>query len=287
MRSEGVIARAHYRELLRLNPNDNQGIRYVLLHCYLERGDDESLAALLAHREYKYDGMAAWLYPKALGTLRRRGATRETNRALDDALGANPHVPAYLLGRKRIPSDLHDYVGLGDETEAFSYAAAAIKLWERTPGALKWLAEQAGDVVASLESVTDCPLCRSEDRPILCANEHAVVIPDKYPVADGHVLVVPKRHLSSVFDATTEELAAVWELVDVARRSLARTHRPDGFTIGVNDGEAAGQTVMHGHIHVIPRRRGDVADPRGGIRRVIAEKACHRNGFEASDGPGR
>jgi diadenosine tetraphosphate (Ap4A) HIT family hydrolase len=85
--------------------------------------------------------------------------------------------------------------------------------------------------------------------------------------------VVPVRHVVSIFDLQPDELADVWRLVGEVRAALAASHTPDGFTIGVNDGEAAGQTVGHAHVHVIPRRRGDVPDPRGGVRWVIPDRA--------------
>jgi diadenosine tetraphosphate (Ap4A) HIT family hydrolase len=86
-------------------------------------------------------------------------------------------------------------------------------------------------------------------------------------------LVIPVRHIPSVFDLSQEEQAAIWVLVGKVRTVLQEKLHPDGFNIGVNDGVAAGQTVGHGHIHIIPRRTGDVPEPRGGIRWIISEKA--------------
>jgi diadenosine tetraphosphate (Ap4A) HIT family hydrolase len=100
-----------------------------------------------------------------------------------------------------------------------------------------------------------------------------VAIPDAFPVAEGHLLVVPKRHVASLFDLSDKEHAAIWRLVAQVRGKLASELQPDGFNIGVNDGPAAGQTVMHAHVHVIPRRAGDVPDPRGGVRWVLPGKA--------------
>jgi len=121
----------------------------------------------------------------------------------------------------------------------------------------------------------DCPFCRLEaNRPRL-ESEFAVAFPDAFPVAEGHTLVVPKRHVAGLFDLPEEEQAAVWRLVAQVRASLLADLRPDGFTVGVNDGPAAGQTVMHAHVHVIPRRHGDVADPRGGVRWVVPDKAAY------------
>ena len=125
------------------------------------------------------------------------------------------------------------------------------------------------------EETSHCPFCDLGDREVMSANEHALAVADGYPVAPGHTLVIPRRHLVSVFDATAEEQQAVWQLVGLVRQNLLEMYTPDGFTIGINDGRAAGQTVMHGHVHVIPRHAGDVEDPRGGVRHVIAAKACY------------
>ena len=100
-----------------------------------------------------------------------------------------------------------------------------------------------------------------------------MAFPDAFPVAAGHMLVVPKRHVASLFDLPDEDQAAIWRLVAQVRGKLASDLQPDGFNVGVNDGPAAGQTVLHAHVHVIPRRAGDVADPRGGVRWVIPAKA--------------
>jgi diadenosine tetraphosphate (Ap4A) HIT family hydrolase len=89
------------------------------------------------------------------------------------------------------------------------------------------------------------------------------------------MLVVPRRHVASLFDLPEGEQAALWRLVAQVRSKLMAELQPDGFNIGVNDGLAAGQTVMHAHIHVIPRRLGDIADPRGGIRWVMPAKAMY------------
>jgi diadenosine tetraphosphate (Ap4A) HIT family hydrolase len=104
-------------------------------------------------------------------------------------------------------------------------------------------------------------------------SEFAVALADAYPVAEGHTLVIPRRHVASLFDLSEEEQAALWRLVALVRNELLAELRPDGFTIGVNDGPAAGQTVLHAHVHIIPRRQGDVPDPRGGVRWVLPQKA--------------
>jgi diadenosine tetraphosphate (Ap4A) HIT family hydrolase len=107
---------------------------------------------------------------------------------------------------------------------------------------------------------------------------HAAAFRDRYPLSEGHSLVVPGRHVASLSDLTAEEEAELWALVREVREDLAASHDPGGFNIGVNDGEAAGQTVGHAHIHVIPRYAGDVVDPRGGIRWVIPDRAAYWTG---------
>jgi diadenosine tetraphosphate (Ap4A) HIT family hydrolase len=118
-----------------------------------------------------------------------------------------------------------------------------------------------------------CPFCHLENSRIVLQNDAAVALLDAFPVAEGHMLVVPRRHVASLFDVPDEEQAAIWRLVAEVRQKLAAELNPDGFTIGVNDGPAAGQTVLHAHVHVIPRRAGDVTDPRGGVRWVLPAKA--------------
>jgi len=128
----------HYQDMLRLNPNDNQGIRDVLLDCLLEMNRDEEAERLL--KQYEDDGTATWLYNWALLVFRREGDSAEARSRLKEALQQNKHVPAYLLGRKRLPRELPHLVGFGDENEAIAYAANALVNWHSTPGALEWLA---------------------------------------------------------------------------------------------------------------------------------------------------
>jgi len=120
-----------------------------------------------------------------------------------------------------------------------------------------------------------CPFCHPEAERLVASNEHALALGDGYPIAEGHTLVVPKRHAASLFDLSAEEQAAIWALATEVRNHLQAQLSPDGFNIGLNDGEAAGQTIPHAHIHIIPRRRGDVPDPRGGVRWVIPELAAY------------
>ena len=118
-----------------------------------------------------------------------------------------------------------------------------------------------------------CPFCQLSDDTCVLVNEMVRAFRDSFPVSKGHTLIVPLRHVASVFDLGEEEQMAMWHAVSVVRRELRDEFAPDGFNVGVNDGTAAGQTVDHAHLHVIPRYAGDVVDPRGGVRWVIPEKA--------------
>lgn len=118
-----------------------------------------------------------------------------------------------------------------------------------------------------------CPFCDSDAGRNFLENDFAVAFPDGFPVTEGHTLVVPKRHVASLFDLPEEEQAALWSLVALVRGKLMAELQPDGFNVGLNDGPAAGQTVMHAHVHIIPRRKGDVPDPRGGVRWIMPNKA--------------
>jgi len=118
-----------------------------------------------------------------------------------------------------------------------------------------------------------CPFCALDAARIYAENEGAVAIPDAFPIAEGHTLVIPKRHVASIFDLSDEEQSALWKLVAQVRAKLWHYLNCDGFNIGINDGTAAGQTVMHAHVHIIPRRKGDSPNPKGGIRWIKPEKA--------------
>jgi diadenosine tetraphosphate (Ap4A) HIT family hydrolase len=118
-----------------------------------------------------------------------------------------------------------------------------------------------------------CPFCAPAPDRILHALDAALVLRDGFPISPGHTLIVPRRHVGSFFALESTEQAAMLEALNWARAELDRLHRPDSFNIGLNDGPAAGQTVPHCHLHLIPRYAGDVADPRGGVRWVIPGKA--------------
>ncbi len=117
-----------------------------------------------------------------------------------------------------------------------------------------------------------CPFCQIPPERIIAQNEHAFAIRDAFPVSPGHTLIIPKRHVGSFFDAAQEEKLALLALLDEAKAVIDGEYQPASYNIGINDGAAAGQTVPHLHIHLIPRYTGDVEDPRGGVRGVIPAK---------------
>jgi diadenosine tetraphosphate (Ap4A) HIT family hydrolase len=121
--------------------------------------------------------------------------------------------------------------------------------------------------------MNNCPFCRYTASSLWSESSSAIALWDGFPVSEGHTLVVPRRHVVSLFDLPASDLAAVWEFVALVRAELTRRFGVESFNIGLNEGRAAGQTVMHAHIHIVPRREGDVSDPRGGLRWVIPGKA--------------
>jgi diadenosine tetraphosphate (Ap4A) HIT family hydrolase len=122
-------------------------------------------------------------------------------------------------------------------------------------------------------SNSKCPFCTLPPERILLSNHIGWVIRDAYPVSPGHTLVIPKRHVGSFFDLTDDERNGLMALLAQAQAGLAAECAPAGYNVGINDGAAAGQTVPHLHIHLIPRFEGDLPDPRGGVRWVIPHKA--------------
>jgi len=115
----------------------------------------------------------------------------------------------------------------------------------------------------------ESPFLAREAESWIACNQLAFAILDGFPVSPGHTLVVTRRLVPTWDEASDAERAALLELVEVVRARLKQTHAPDGFNIGVNVGSAAGQTVMHLHVHLIPRYHGDTPNPRGGVRHCI------------------
>jgi diadenosine tetraphosphate (Ap4A) HIT family hydrolase/HKD family nuclease len=127
-----------------------------------------------------------------------------------------------------------------------------------------------------------CPFCHPDPAWVFHEGEGVVALWDAFPASPGHALVVPRRHVAGWFDATRAEQRELLEAVDVARARIEASHAPDGYNIGVNVGAAAGQTVFHLHVHVIPRYEGDVPDPTGGVRLALP----HRGNYLRQRGDG-
>jgi diadenosine tetraphosphate (Ap4A) HIT family hydrolase len=122
-----------------------------------------------------------------------------------------------------------------------------------------------------------CPFCPIKEREIIAEHPLAAAITDSFPLTKGHTLIVPRRHVSSFFELTKEERMVMLGLLDQAKAALDARYSPHGFNIGINDGAAAGQTVMHVHMHLIPRYKGDADDPRGGVRWIFPRRADYWN----------
>lgn len=121
-----------------------------------------------------------------------------------------------------------------------------------------------------------CIFCHPRTEEILAENEYAQIVADNSPVSKGHCLIIPRRHIKTLFEATKEENHAFFELIQQAREIIHKQgYKPDGYNIGSNNDVAAGQSVFHLHIHVIPRYAGDVEHAKGGIRHVIPRNASY------------
>lgn len=121
----------------------------------------------------------------------------------------------------------------------------------------------------------DCIFCNIEKNRIIIENETTLAIYDGFPVSKGHMLIIPKRHISDYFESESSDREGLWQLVDDCKKYLDEQFKPDGYNVGINCGYAAGQTVMHLHIHLIPRYTGDIENPRGGVRGVIPDKRIY------------
>jgi diadenosine tetraphosphate (Ap4A) HIT family hydrolase len=125
--------------------------------------------------------------------------------------------------------------------------------------------------------MSDCVYCNQSWQEILFENNSGLVIRDPNPVSPGHSLVLLRRHVASFFNMNFIERDHILDLLDKVRDDVEKKFKPDGFNVGINDGEAAGQSVLHAHIHLIPRYSGDCENPRGGVRWVLPEKADYWN----------
>lgn len=120
----------------------------------------------------------------------------------------------------------------------------------------------------------DCVFCKWKDdkEKIVLENDFAFARFDEFAVSKGHLLFMTKRHIKDFFETNLQERQAIFELVDKAKKLIDEKFHPTGYNIGMNCGKSAGQSVMHIHIHLIPRYDGDVENPRGGVRGVIPQK---------------
>jgi tetratricopeptide (TPR) repeat protein len=132
----------HAREIIKLNPNDNQGIRYILITYLADLKRYDELEKFMNRRDYRDDGAAEWLYTRVLLSFVKHGDDERSRRELAEALQMNVHVPQFLTGEKPIPRILPDSITMGGEDEAYCYAAANINVWKKTPGAINWLKAQ-------------------------------------------------------------------------------------------------------------------------------------------------
>lgn len=121
----------------------------------------------------------------------------------------------------------------------------------------------------------NCIFCNIDKTRIVAENETAVAIYDGFPVNEGHMLIIPKQHIKDYFETCEQDKVGLWKLVDECKEIVDKKFKPDGYNIGINCGEVAGQSVMHLHIHLIPRYNGDIENPKGGVRGVIPEKRIY------------
>lgn len=120
-----------------------------------------------------------------------------------------------------------------------------------------------------------CPFCSITKDQIIKENELVYAIYDKYPVNQGHILIITKEHIKDYFEASPEVKKALFKLMEKCKIYLDNKYNPDGYNIGLNCGKEAGQTIMHLHLHIIPRYEGDIEDPTGGVRGVIPQKRVY------------
>ncbi len=117
----------------------------------------------------------------------------------------------------------------------------------------------------------DCVFCEQPEK-VLYENAYVYAMYDRYPVSEGHVLIIPKRHVEHYFEATKEVRHAIDDALIALKKELDKLYHPDGYNVGINNGLAAGQTIFHLHVHLIPRYKNDMENPAGGVRGVIPSK---------------
>ena len=123
----------------------------------------------------------------------------------------------------------------------------------------------------------ECPFCLIAkgltETELIAESKYSVAFADGFPLNEGHALIIPRSHKSNLFELSSFERIDAWTLLDTVYEKISELLKPDGFNVGVNVSEFAGQTIDHAHIHLIPRFKGDVSDPKGGVRWVIPERA--------------
>ena len=193
-----------------------------------------------------------------------------------------PEIDDGLAGKAASSEDAFDAavsaVVMARHLDEISALAASQDPKELIEGRIWWpreVREAAAGTPPVAAPPADCPFCGLPGESVVAESRHARALRDRFPVSSGHTLVIPKAHAATIFDHSAEIQADIWSLVARVRNELRSEFKPDGFNLGLNEGAAAGQTVEHAHVHVIPRSHGDVADPRGGIRWVLPEHAAY------------
>ena len=193
-----------------------------------------------------------------------------------------PEIDDMLAGEAASSDDAFDAaisaVIMARHMDEISTLAASEDPKERIEGSIWWpreIREAAARTPRFVDWQPGCPFCDVSRELVVAESRHALAIRDRYPVSNGHTLVMPKAHAATIFDQSAEVQADIWRLVARVGDELQSELNLDGFNVGINEGTAAGQTVDHAHVHVIPRFDGDVEDPRGGIRWVLPEYAAY------------
>ena len=219
------------------------------------------------------------IYPRLLTGPVNRSDFDERQKYLADGF---PEIDGALACKAASSEDAFDAavsaVVMSRHLDEISTLTATRDPTELIEGRIWWpqeIREPAASSTRRRVPQPDCPFCNIPEECVLAESRHAVAIRDRYPVSEGHTLVVPKAHAGTLFALSAQIQADIWCLVAKVRNQLQSRLNPDGFNVGLNDGQSAGQTVQHAHVHLIPRYDGDVVDPRGGVRRVVPEQAAY------------
>lgn len=230
-------------------------------------------AVLCARRKAGGETGGRWEFP---GGKVEPGETRESalRREIDEELSLRVTVGSFVMTvEHRYESfsvSLHAYEATPEEGEPVPREHQELRwLPRRDLRTLDWAPADL-PIAEHLAGEPSCPFCRVPKEQRFYDGPLVFGIWDARPVSPGHALLIPKRHVQSWFDASPEERAELVAATDAARAAIETERTPDGYNLGVNVGEAAGQTVFHLHVHVIPRYSGDVHNPRGGVRHVLS-----------------